>query len=65
MKRILTLMVLGVIVAISTVAKASELAPYVTSIDLYGSSNDWSEPIGRFEKDGDGVWHLDDVKIYD
>jgi hypothetical protein len=65
MKRILTLMVLGVIVAISTVAKASELAPYVTSIDLYGSSNDWSEPIGHFEKDGDGVWHLDDVKIYD
>ena len=65
MKRILTLMVLGVIVAISTVAKASELAPYVTSIDLYGSSNDWSEPIGRFEKDGDGVWHLDDVEIYD
>ena len=64
MKRILTLMVLGVIVAISTVAKASELAPYVTSIDLYGSSNDWSEPIGRFEKDGDGVWHLDDVEIY-
>lgn len=65
MKRILTLMVLGVIVAISTVAKASELAPYVTSIDLYGSSNDWSEPIGRFEKDGDGVWHLYDVEIYD
>ena len=65
MKRILTLMVLGVIVAISTVAKASELAPYVTSIDLYGSSNDWSEPIGRFEKDGDGVWHLDDVEIND
>ncbi|MBR5393220.1 MAG: hypothetical protein IK148_10260 [Prevotella sp.] len=65
MKRILTLMVLGVIVAISTVAKASELAPYVTSIDLYGSSNDWSEPIGRFEKDVNGVWHLDDVKIYD
>ena len=58
-------MVLGVIVAISTVAKASELAPYVTSIDLYGSSNDWSEPIGRFEKDGDGVWHLYDVEIYD
>lgn len=65
MKRILTLMVLGVIVAISTVAKASELAPYVTSIDLYGSSNDWSEPIGRFEKDVNGVWHLDDVEIYD
>ena len=65
MKRILTLMVLGVIVAISTVAKASELAPYVTSIDLYGSSNDWSEPIGRFEKDGDGVWHLNDVEIND
>lgn len=65
MKRILTLMVLGVIVAISTVAKASELAPYVTSIDLYGSPNDWNEPIGRFEKDGDGVWHLDDVEIYD
>ena len=65
MKRILTLMVLGVIVAISTVAKASELAPYVTSIDLYGSSNDWSEPIGHFEKDVNGVWHLDDVEIYD
>lgn len=65
MKRILTLMVLGVIVAISTVAKASELAPYVTSIDLYGSSNDWSEPIGHFEKDGDGVWHLNDVEIND
>lgn len=65
MKRILTLMVLGVIVAISTVAKASELAPYVTSIDLYGSSNDWSEPIGRFEKDVNGVWHLNDVKIND
>ena len=58
-------MVLGVIVAISTVAKASELAPYVTSIDLYGSSNDWSEPIGHFEKDGDGVWHLNDVEIND
>ena len=58
-------MVLGVIVAISTVAKASELAPYVTSIDLYGSSNDWSEPIGHFEKDVNGVWHLDDVEIYD
>lgn len=65
MKRILTLMVLGAIAAISTVAKASELAPYVTSIDLYGSPNDWSEPIGRFEKDGDGVWHLDDVEIND
>jgi hypothetical protein len=47
------------------VAKASELAPYVTSIDLYGSPNDWSEPIGRFEKDVNGVWHLDDVEIYD
>ena len=58
-------MVLGVIAAISTVAKASELAPYVTSIDLYGSPNDWNEPIGHFEKDGDGVWHLDDVEIND
>lgn len=64
MKRILTLMVLGAIAAISTVAKASELAPYVTNIDLYGSPNDWNEPIGHFEKDVNGVWHLDDVEIY-
>ena len=58
-------MVLGVIASISTVAKACELVPYVTSIDLYGSPNDWNEPIGHFEKDGDGVWHLDDVEIND
>lgn len=65
MKRFFTLMVLEVIMAISTVAGASELAPFVTSIDLYASVDGQSESIGQFEKDGDGVWRLNNVSIND